>query len=121
MILDQFKLDGRVAIVTGSAQGLGQGIALGLAEAGADVALVDILDMSETREQIESLGRRCVAITADLMETACIPAIIDTGMSLSPDESDVRCSRSAASFQRPARARPFAFRMASPASKLSSK
>jgi len=78
MILDQFKLDDRVAIVTGSAQGLGQGIALGLAEAGADVALVDILDMSETREQIESLGRRCVAITADLMETACIPAIIDT-------------------------------------------
>ena len=78
MILDQFKLDGKNAIVTGSAQGLGQGIALGLAEAGADVALVDILDMSETRKQIEAVGRRCVAITADLMDTGCIPSIIDS-------------------------------------------
>jgi 2-deoxy-D-gluconate 3-dehydrogenase len=77
MILDQFKLGGKVAIVTGAAQGLGQGIALGLAEAGADVALVDILDMSETQHQIESLGRRCVTITADLMDTGCIPKIID--------------------------------------------
>ncbi len=78
MILDQFKLDGKVAIVTGAAQGLGQGIALGLAEAGADVALVDILDMSETRKQVEALGRRCTTITANLMDTACIPTIIDT-------------------------------------------
>ena len=78
MILDQFKLDDKIAIVTGSAQGLGQGIALGLAEAGADVALVDILDMSETRKQIESLGRRCVTITANLIDTGCIPTIIDT-------------------------------------------
>ena len=78
MILDQFKLDNKVAIVTGAAQGLGQGIALGLAEAGADVALVDILAMSETQQQIESLGRRCVPISADLTDTGCIPTIIDT-------------------------------------------
>jgi 2-deoxy-D-gluconate 3-dehydrogenase len=78
MILDQFKLDDKVAIVTGAAQGLGQGIALGLAEAGADIALVDILDMSETRRQIEALGRRSAAIKANLMNTDCIPTIIDT-------------------------------------------
>jgi 2-dehydro-3-deoxy-D-gluconate 5-dehydrogenase len=78
MILDQFKLDGKVAIVTGAAQGLGQGIALGLAEAGADIALVDILDMSESRKSIESLGRRCATIRANLMKTDCIPTIIDT-------------------------------------------
>lgn len=78
MILDQFKIDGKVAIVTGSAQGLGQGMALGLAEAGADVALVDILDMSDTQKQIESLGRRCVAIQADLTDKACVPVIIET-------------------------------------------
>ena len=78
MILEQFKLDGKVAIVTGAAQGLGQGIAAGVAEAGADVALVDILDMTETRKQIESLGRRCVAIEANLMNTNCIPTIVDT-------------------------------------------
>lgn len=78
MILDQFKLNDKVAIVTGGAQGLGQGIALGLAEAGADVALVDILDMSDTKQKIESLGRRCVTIPANLMSTDCIPTIIDT-------------------------------------------
>jgi 2-deoxy-D-gluconate 3-dehydrogenase len=66
MILDQFKLDGKVAIVTGSAQGLGQAMAIGLAEAGANVALVDILDMSETKTQVEKLGRKCITITADL-------------------------------------------------------
>ncbi len=78
MILDQFKLDGKIAIVTGAAQGLGQGIAAGLAEAGADLALVDILDMTATRKKIEALGRRCVTITANLMETTCIGTIIDT-------------------------------------------
>ncbi|MBP8604615.1 MAG: 2-dehydro-3-deoxy-D-gluconate 5-dehydrogenase KduD [Phycisphaerae bacterium] len=66
MILDQFKLDGKKAIVTGGARGLGQAIAVGLAEAGADIALADVLDMSETKGQIEKLGRRCIAITADL-------------------------------------------------------
>jgi len=78
MILDQFKLDGKIAIVTGSAQGLGQGIALGLAQAGADVALVDILDMSDTQQRIESLGRRCVRIHADLTDSACVSTIVDT-------------------------------------------
>jgi 2-deoxy-D-gluconate 3-dehydrogenase len=78
MILDQFKLDGKIAIVTGAAQGLGQGIALGLAEAGADLALVDILGLSESRQQVESLGRRCVTIHADLRDTSCIPTIVDT-------------------------------------------
>ena len=53
MILDKFKLDGKIAIVTGSARGLGQAIALGLAEAGADIALVDVLDMDESKQQIE--------------------------------------------------------------------
>ncbi len=43
MILDKFKLTGKVAIVTGAGRGLGQGAALGFAEAGADLALVDVL------------------------------------------------------------------------------
>jgi len=77
MILDQFRLDEKIAIVTGSAQGLGQGIAVGLAEAGADLALVDLLDMSETRAQVEARGRRCVTISADLSGTGCIPTIVD--------------------------------------------
>jgi 2-deoxy-D-gluconate 3-dehydrogenase len=78
MVLDQFKLDGKVAIVTGSARGLGQGMALGLAEAGADIALVDILDMSDSRKQIEDLGRKCITITANLSKNDCVDEIVST-------------------------------------------
>jgi 2-deoxy-D-gluconate 3-dehydrogenase len=77
MILDQFRLDGKVAIVTGSARGLGHSIALGLAEAGADVALVDILDMTGTKAPIEKLGRKCIAITADLGKKGAAETVVD--------------------------------------------
>jgi 2-deoxy-D-gluconate 3-dehydrogenase len=80
MILDKFKLDGKVAVVTGSARGLGQAMAVGLAEAGADVALVDILDMSQTQQQIEKLGRRCLAIKADLSSKECVDKIVETAV-----------------------------------------
>jgi len=76
MILDQFKLDGKVAIVTGSSRGLGQAMAVGLAEAGAEIALVDILDMSDSKKQIEKLGRQCIAITADLSKKECVDEIV---------------------------------------------
>jgi len=78
MILDQFKLDDKVAIITGSARGLGQAMAVGLAEAGADIALVDILDMSDSKKQIESLGRKCITITADLSKEGCAEKIANT-------------------------------------------
>lgn len=58
MILDKFKLDGKVAIVTGSRRGLGRGMAIGLAEAGADVVGFDRNDPVETRNKIEAAGRR---------------------------------------------------------------
>lgn len=77
-ILDKFKLDGKTAIVTGAARGLGQGMAIGLAEAGADVAAVDILDTDETADRIEKLGRKCAQIKADLVSSECVPAIIDS-------------------------------------------
>jgi 2-deoxy-D-gluconate 3-dehydrogenase len=66
MILDAFKLDGRVALVTGAARGLGLGLALGLAEAGADLVLLDRLPLDESCRQIAALGRRCHALTFDL-------------------------------------------------------
>ncbi|NLK41519.1 MAG: 2-dehydro-3-deoxy-D-gluconate 5-dehydrogenase KduD [Planctomycetes bacterium] len=78
MILDQFKLDGKVAIVTGGARGLGRAMAMAVAEAGADVALVDILDMSEAKTQIEKCGRRCLTITADLSKKECVDDIVNT-------------------------------------------
>jgi 2-deoxy-D-gluconate 3-dehydrogenase len=67
MILDSFRLDGKVALVTGSTRGLGQGAAIALAEAGADVALLDRGDASETAEQIRSLGRRVHIVQRDLI------------------------------------------------------
>ena len=77
MILDQFKLDGRIAIVTGTSRGLGQSIAVGLAEAGADVALVHRSEGAETQERIEALGRRCVTIRADLADRSAVTRIVD--------------------------------------------
>jgi 2-deoxy-D-gluconate 3-dehydrogenase len=77
MILDRFRLDGRVAIVTGSSRGLGQAIAVGLAEAGADVALVHRSDSTETADRIAALGRRSTTIRADLADRTAIATIID--------------------------------------------
>lgn len=68
MILDQFKLDGKVALVTGASRGLGQGMALGLAEAGADIAGLDLTECDETCEQVQVLGRRYHSILCDLRE-----------------------------------------------------
>lgn len=76
MILDKFKLDGKKAIITGAARGLGQAMAVALAEAGADMALVDILDLSESKSRIERLGRKCIAITADLSKKDCVDVIV---------------------------------------------
>ncbi|MDR1078894.1 MAG: 2-dehydro-3-deoxy-D-gluconate 5-dehydrogenase KduD [Propionibacteriaceae bacterium] len=79
MILNQFKLEGRVALVTGSGRGLGQATAVALAEAGADVALLDLAPPSETAAQIEALGRRGLAIACDLGQAspADLVAVVD--------------------------------------------
>jgi 2-deoxy-D-gluconate 3-dehydrogenase len=76
MILDKFRLDGKAAIVTGSARGLGQAMAIGLAEAGACLALVDTLDMSESKTEVEKLGRKCITITADLSKKGSVNDIV---------------------------------------------
>lgn len=66
MILDDFKLTDQVAIVTGSRRGLGQGMALGLAEAGADIVAFDRSDPVETGDRVQALGRRFMHKRVDL-------------------------------------------------------
>lgn len=70
MILDSFRLDGRVALVTGSSRGLGQGAAVALAEAGADIALIDRGAPDETIAAVEALGRRVHSVRRDLGHAA---------------------------------------------------
>ena len=66
MILEQFKLSGKTAIVTGCSSGLGEAMALGLAEAGADVAGVYNAGSPDVGEKIEAMGRKFLGIRADL-------------------------------------------------------
>lgn len=77
MILDQFRLDNKVAIVTGCSTGLGQGVSLGLAEAGADIVGVDYVAAPETHERIKALGRKFLGIQADLLTTEPIAGILE--------------------------------------------
>jgi 2-deoxy-D-gluconate 3-dehydrogenase len=76
MILDQFSLKEKVAIVTGARTGLGQGMALALAEAGADIVGVGTKPMPETHDKVEALGRKFLGIEANLMSVEPIPEII---------------------------------------------
>ena len=70
MILDNFKLDGKVALVTGAAQGLGQGMAIGLAEAGADICALDRCTSDETGDLVTKRGRRFSQLCVDLRQAS---------------------------------------------------
>src|SRR5581483_6082001 len=79
MILDTFKLDGKVALVTGASRGLGTAIAIALAEAGADVACHgNTHSPDETCERIVHIGRRSLPLLGDLQERATPSQLIET-------------------------------------------
>ena len=67
-ILEKFKLDGSVAVVTGAGKGIGRGIAMALAEAGADlvVASRNEKDLQETADLITSIGKKCLVVSTDV-------------------------------------------------------
>jgi 2-dehydro-3-deoxy-D-gluconate 5-dehydrogenase len=77
MILDKFKLNGKTAIVTGASRGLGKAMAIGLAEAGADVALVASSSTDDAAKSIRALGRRVCQIQANLLDADAVPRIVD--------------------------------------------
>lgn len=78
--MNLFDLSGKSAIVTGASTGLGKGMALGLAEAGADLVLVDHVACNETADEIKSMGRKAITIVADLMTIKPIQNIVDAGI-----------------------------------------
>lgn len=64
--MELFNLTGKVAIVTGGSRGIGQAIAYGLAQSGADVAVVSTKPADKTKEMIENIGKKCLLIKTDL-------------------------------------------------------
>jgi 2-deoxy-D-gluconate 3-dehydrogenase len=72
-----FSLEGKTALVTGANKGLGQGIALALAAAGADIAAVSSSGADDTAAKVQALGRRFVHVQADLTSLEPIPRIIE--------------------------------------------
>src|SRR5215217_7991852 len=67
-LLDRFRLDDKVAVVTGASSGLGVAFAEGLAEAGADLVICArrLERLEETKARVEERGRRCLAVRADV-------------------------------------------------------
>jgi 7-alpha-hydroxysteroid dehydrogenase len=76
-ILDSFRLDGHAAVVTGAGRGIGRAIALGLAEAGADVVVAArrTAEIESVAAEVRGLGRRGLAVTTDMMDMAQIDAL----------------------------------------------
>ena len=83
MILDRFRLDGQVAVVTGAGRGIGAATALALAEAGADVVISarhgDQLE--KVAAQVEEVGRRALVVPADLMDLDAVAGLADAAAS----------------------------------------
>jgi 2-deoxy-D-gluconate 3-dehydrogenase len=81
-MLDLFNLAGRTALVTGANTGLGQGIAVALAQAGADIVAVGRSDAADTGARVAALGRRFLDVRADLSTTAPVRDVIDAAVGL---------------------------------------
>lgn len=78
-ILDQFRLDGQVAVVTGGGRGIGEGLAMGLAEAGADIVLAARRqhEVDAVAERVRKIGRRALALATDVMDPAQVQTLAE--------------------------------------------
>src|SRR4051812_27485459 len=83
MVLERFRLDGKVAVVTGAGRGIGAATALALAEAGADVLLSARTEeqLREVAAQVEKLGQRAHVVAADLNDLDAVAALADVAVS----------------------------------------
>jgi 7-alpha-hydroxysteroid dehydrogenase len=82
VILDRFRVDGKVAVVTGAGRGLGAATAVALAEAGADVVISSRTpeDLEVVAKAIEGVGRRAVTVPADLSDTEAVTGLVDAAV-----------------------------------------
>jgi len=78
-VLELFRLNDKVAMVTGAGKGIGREIALAYADAGADVALLarTVTDLEEVAGQVESRGRRALIVPTDVMDLDALPPAVE--------------------------------------------
>jgi 2-deoxy-D-gluconate 3-dehydrogenase len=80
MMNDLFDLTGKTAIVTGASTGLGKGMTLGLAAAGADILLVDHVPSDETLKEVTALGRKAEQLVINLMQEGAVQTVVSKAL-----------------------------------------
>ena len=75
-----FDLNGKSAVVTGASTGLGRGMTLGLAAAGADILLVDHVSSESVAKEVRTIGRRAATLVADLMQMSSIELVVQNAV-----------------------------------------
>ena len=99
--MEMFNLKGKTALVTGGTQGLGRGMAKGLAKAGADLILVARRPNEETVKEMQALGVKCSFISFDLSETERIDELVKSVFAIAP-QIDILVNNAGINIRKPA-------------------